>query len=339
MDNPELGSGIHPRQSAEFEHQRFVEKYESILERAEMWQLRLDQIQGTSTDAEEIFAVANEAVDDLDQNWEYTDCAFLVAGVWIVPRIGYELEDMNTGNLLAASGLRWEFVEEDVCEPRFSRGWGYQAIDGKLQLGLVFKADSEGITVAYVGVEIDRGGLALPRNVSLELLTPPTEQQVTVHAERVIETIELYDKLIQLYIGQESFYSQPHKKQKAVINQLLKDANNIILAPGVGLYLDSHTSESYSYTEASTAYGFSHETSQKQPNEPPTQLQGCLMGVGFLEQEVLADKAIRSVDDFIDPSAGLCLIVEVYGDNQRTLYVPWKATTVNKETLSVYNGI
>lgn len=331
---------LQPKVVAEQEQIRFRTSYEESLFVAESLEFDINAASMMGHSEEEITNLAERAVEQLNVYWAYHDEIFYVAGRWIVPKI-IALYDSEDDIMLADPvGVRWEFIEEDVCSARYSQGWGYKRLDNKVHLGLTFAADSFAIAQPYLHIGGSPTGFALPEKISLELVSTPNEEQTDRHGELVCETLEMYDKLIRLYTSQESFRRQPHHKQAKTIDRLIQNMNDLISLPGTGMYIDSDATELYTRAETSTGYGFQHIDIKSYGSKENIPIQGMILGVTILERDLLSEKAIRSDNDFIDKDAGLCMLIEAYNDGKATnVCIPYRAIDITPETLKVYNGV
>jgi hypothetical protein len=339
MTNPEQGSGVHPRVTFEQGQTQFEAEMEDFSVRAEFWDLKLADAQAGGANRSQLLELAEEGIEELDGYWPYHDEMFIVSGTWIVPQLEIDYDPDDQSSVMDVNTISWNFVEREQLEPRRSHGWGYKEIDGKVRVGLSFSSDSFECQVPFLVINVLPMGFALPEKVSLTHIPEATTEQIEVHGERVRETLELHDKLIRLYMSQDSFLRESQSKQRRVLGNLIQDATENITSPGTGLYLDSTLSEFFVRSESSTAYGFEHVYYPDKGivNVP---LKGVILGLAVLEQSVLEERPLQKAEDFIDRSAGLCLIMEVYRQDHdpATIYVPYKATVLSEENLTVFNA-
>ena len=338
MTDPELGNAIHPRIIAEQEQIASQEVIENLQITAELWELRIADAKERKLSTTEIHDLSREAVQDMDRRWDYGGERFLIAGTWIYKKIQFNSEESETpGALVHSDGATWSDEEEDVFLLTYSLGWGIKNIEGKSRLCYMFNARTVIVQDPDFHLNYMPLAYALPEAISLTLLPAETAEQSEVQTERVYQTLELYDRLVYLCMAQPGFHQQSRKKQAACINDLVNKANELITNPGSVVYAQCKISEWYERTETSTGYGFQRIDALDNEKGEAVEVNGSILGVAVLEQDVLNERPLRIESDYIDHTAGLCIMLEVYDNGEPEIrYVPYWSAGLEPDKIEAY---
>lgn len=339
MTNPEQGNAAHPRAVAEQVEADSQDAIQEVQRNIAAWEQKLQNAADANLSKEDRFTIATEAISEIEKDWPYNGYKFFISGKWTVPSITLNIEQDDDESFKSIEGFSVEDSKENIFDTQWNKGIGVREIDGRPRLGFVFTADSQSIDVPFLSADFTPMAFAVPEEISLTLMDVPSQEQTEAHAERIIENLELYDRLIEMFVSRDEFLRQTRSQQERLIRKLVLEANEQITAPGIMVYLQCETSDIYARTEVSTSYGFQHLNSAEREDGQMLELQGIVRGVGFLEQSILAEKALKQDSDFIDRSAGLCLVMEVANDyGTHLLYVPYQSIIIEEDGLNVFQS-
>jgi hypothetical protein len=302
-------NGLHPREIADIDNSGCQEIIGILHAEIAVREMQLEMAMQEGISHNDIAVIRSELIDELDTFWPYQSDAFYVSGTWRRPQI-QPPEDVNPD---ADDGsLTWQYVTEDVSGRYSSLGFGWREKDGRKRIGFTFAESDDDIQNSYVTLNTYLTAIALPEEVSLTLIPSFTEHQVDMHRSRVQRKIELMHLQAKLYMGRPEFYTSTHRRQQQLLEVLVGETNDQILAPGMELSIAANSRVAYMRTETSSAYGYRifRPELPKEHRSASANVCGRLLGATLLERSVVDMYKIAEAGENVNGVTGLCLLVE-----------------------------
>ncbi len=333
MENSEQEYMLHPRMTADLKEAELQEVIRAVEHTAVKWERKVEKAITKGHSQGRITELAGRGMEKLDNMWPYEGENFLVTGKLIKPAFHYSIEEGVLHNELV--GVRWEHAQQEALETQRTLGFGYRMIEGKFRYVYVFSGEIEHFSAPYMGGNFTPQVYAVPEAISLTLMTSPEEEEGIVHTNLVHETLAYYDQLLSELVTDESFTELSHEQQQSNINSLVDTVNDIISSPGSVIDIQCTTADAYARVEASTPYGFERvDSAEQMPKGIAIPIHGELLGVTMLEKDVLELAPLKETHEFVDRTAGLCLIIEPHNSGG-TVLVPYLSAQIDADGINI----
>lgn len=245
-----------------------------------------------------------EAVNYLDEHWEYMRHTFLVAGHWSGPKIVHNPE---------AKGFLFTTAHSEAFSTAESYGFfGYQFTGHSPRVGLVFSTEPEELSMPMLDGAVVKKFIADPQEVTLHHISSPTAEAAPIGLEAIVAGLHETDLALKAELTNDSseFYSHSADQQYFKIGAFVDRVNDLLPAPGSSQRLLADTSASMVYVQYQRGERLAPMSLKRQE----------IQVVGKVEGVTTYDMVVHAGGDvyFRDPSqcetarSGLMLVVSDY---------------------------
>ncbi|MGB3023691.1 MAG: hypothetical protein WBB39_02685 [Candidatus Saccharimonadales bacterium] len=274
----------------------------------EYWNLLLADADAHG-DTEKVAALATEAIEALDNEWQFHHDFFMVSGKWYYPKIAF-----------GDGGVIGEHVYEDAFASCQSNGFivDYVERGGQMvpRVGMSFIVGTIPIANTLVQGTIQPLAFAEPHEISLSYMRPGSTEVVSSDLQQIGNALERAESILRLYLSSEhsSFFRQSEQKQQVFFMSLIEMVEETLPDRSS---LDALVVSQIELTR------FYYKTQERAiavvlPPGQTLSLGGTVIGVTILEHlDHVPGTVLRSKDDMIDSAAQICLIVQT---NSRILH-------------------
>ena len=310
----EKQSKMTTRQEWQQEQQTYQEVLDLCMEEmadaVNMWNLNL-RVAAEDEDSETVNRLAGDALDTLNDKWQFFRDMMIVSGSWYQPK----------QQLVTDEGIMFQHEKTDVLHA--ARSMGFRVVRAGVnsewpQICMAFST-GQSVNLAEAGVDakIDFLSYARINEISLTYMRPDTAELLTTDMGEFVERLSYYDSLLELHTHSpmSEFYNVNAKTQRQFFESVLKEMDDVMPSPS------DWDVASVNFMRVPRLYAISpvrHTDLEiyAHPDGAMHELSGRILGFTVLDLHRNENEfPLRSAADLIDKDAGLCLIVEVGEEN------------------------
>ena len=290
-----MSEQLHPRTPMELQQHRFEQDVAKIAGELALWQMQLDLAYSDSPSYKG--SLAGKAVMELEDAWPYTNSIVSVVGTAYTEDASGAVVKAPIAQRATHNGFACILHPED-----HSVVLGHHLLTNIMVRSGVFSAKTEQSFV-----------VARPEDVSFAFIGNKPDNSLREHKE-IVHSINDGIRIFDNFAKHPRFYEASRRTQIKFMEAVLGRANSRLMNDAVTI--DATIKNPLFYTRTDTAPEKFNKFSATKSNTDAFWLNGTLVGVGFLEMDVLASRAITSDRDWVDAQLGPTLqaIVEIGHD-------------------------
>ena len=253
------------------------------------------------TDPEAAGELAEEIVEYLDNQWDYSGDVFMVSGKWYMPTIG-----------IGPDGILAKQQYEEVCRSAHSNGFIVKPIetgedDVVPRVGLSFVVGSAQILSPSLQGGLNFLAYADTSDVTVQFLRPGNNEVVSSDPAQVWKSLRDADSLLYLYTNHpgSTFYKLNAKKQERFVRDIIDAAEQTF--PAADAYDQAFIHDAELHT---IFYKKDGEIVSGGSGDSKFIISGAILGVTLVD--IFGHgfgKQYSAPDDLHAVKSGLCLIV------------------------------